>query len=921
MEKENKEKKLMSKGKKIGIAIAGVVGVVLVVVVIYAFVLTNVGSYMISRLKPDSEEVKMSFESASQTTQDIADEGFVLMKNEDNMLPIETSSDNKAGINIFGMRGTQLVYNASGSTATDVENCLKLAEALTGEEGNFEVNEDLLYLYYNYYKSGNVSIAETAAPKNYSDSEFVEEVDNVFAPELPAEAFTDTSLYNDGKTIMEHAYEFSDTAMVVVGRGGGEVFDFAPSELQLQEGEKDVLDAVCATFDKVILVVNSANAMELDFIEEYPSIKSVVWIGYPGESGIGSLASILNGTVNPSGNLVDTWLKDNLAAPAANNYLELQEDGTWGDPDDIDGMSRYGNYHYSNTNDGEGYFVSYNEGIYVGYRYFETRHDTDESYNYDADVMYPFGYGLSYTTFEKSIMSVEESDGEITVRVAVKNTGDRAGKDTIQIYYNPPYTGKIEKSTVNLITFKKTNLIEAGAEEYYSLSFDVEEMASYDYEDNGCYVLEAGTYEIQLRENAHELLDSGEYKADVDVIYNDENAGGRSSDVAAAENVFDYADNTGDYLTREWDETSRAFTGPLDEDYIASEEVLAAINDPSLPSDSELGYTQADMPEIGVELNETILLSDMVDVDYEDPLWDEFVSQLTLEELTSLSGNGAWQIEALERLGVPKTATPDGTTAIGSSLYSGAIMGMEGSGVTYPTPVVIASTWNEEIAYIMGESIATEGKAIGYAGWYAPAMNTHRTAFNGRNFEYYSEDGVLAGMIAGNVIKAATDNGFITFMKHFALNDREMNARCYLFTWSNEQAIREVYLKPFEYAVKEGGSMGAMSSFNFIGYKWAGANENLLTDVLREEWGFEGLVTTDAAIYAFMDPAQASYAGGNLHLDVMAAWDPTGGGAGQTLLKAAEEEETKIGMAINLQKSAKNILYAVSRTWPVQEAN
>ena len=323
------------------------------------------------------------------------------------------------------------------------------------------------------------------------------------------------------------------------------------------------------------------------------------------------------------------------------------------------------------------------------------------------------------------------------------------------------------------------------------------------------------------------------------------------------------------------------------------------------------------MPAVGVTLDTPIMLSDMKGVAKDDPKWDEFVSQLTLDEMALLSGNGAWHIEGLERLGVPFTRTPDGSVCVGASTYSGAIMGTDAAGITYPCPVVIASSWNEDIAYMMGTSAGSEAQVNGYAGWYAPAMDTHRTAFNGRNFEYYSEDSFLAGTIASNVVRGATDKGVICFVKHFALNERESNDRNQLFSWCNEQAMREIYLKPFEMAIKEGGSLGVMSSFNYIGTEWAGGNSALLTDLLRDEWGFEGLVITDAHVYPYMDTIAMSYAGGDLSLDAVGAWAPFDSHAGQ-LLDAAKDPDTQIGMTRNLFRASKNILYAVCQTWAVE---
>lgn len=891
------------RGKK-GWLIAGVAFVlVLAFLLVYAFVFTRTGHWLISRFQPDTEEQKLSYTSASDTTQAIADEGFVLLRNEDGLLPLQTSADDKQELSLFGMRSVQLVYNAGGSSASNVERATKLEDALRGDNGGFEVNPELLYLYYNFYKTGELSIDQTEAPVNSSASEFIEEVDRITVPELPADAFTDTELF-DGKTIVEAASESSDTALITVGRGGGEMYDFTPSGLQLSAEEAAMVDAVASGFDNVILVVNSANPMELDFIEQYPSIKSVVWIGYPGEAGTESLAKILSGKVNPSGHLPDTWLKDNTAHPAANNYLQL----------DADGNKAKDSYKYTNTPDDTGYFVQYSEGIYVGYRYFETRHDTDPSFNYDDVVMYPFGHGLSYTEFEQQLLSLERTDDLVKIRVAVRNSGSVTGKDVIQVYSNPPYTGAVEKSTANLVAFHKTNLIAAGDTENYTIEIPLEDLASFDYQQHKSWVLEAGEYQLSIRANSHEVFATDSFDLAADVVFDESNP--RSTDQQAAVAHFDDALGVDDYLTRDWAADARAFTGPQDGDYTASSEVLAALQPFQAPSDSSLGLTEVDRPQFGQTLAQPITLDQLVGVPADDPKWDEFVSQLTLDEIASLGGNGAWHIEGVDRLGIPKTLTPDGSTTIGASVYSGAIMGTDGKGVTYPTPVVLAATWNADIANVMGTSVGTEAQALGYAGWYAPGMNTHRVPWNGRAFEYYSEDGVLAGEMAANVVRGARDMGLITFMKHFALNDREANTRSYLMVWSNEQAMREIYLRPFEAAVKQGGSLGAMSSFNFIGTNWAGGNEALLTEVLRGEWGFEGLVITDANIYPFMDPVQATYAGANLSLDVMAAYRPGNTSADQ-LKRAAQNEDSGIGFSIALHESTKQLLYAVAQTWPV----
>lgn len=901
-------RKGMSRAKTGWIIAASAVIVLVSAVLVYAFVITNTGQWLLAKFQPDTEEQKISYASASETTEVIADEGFVLLKNEGGLLPLATSADAKAPLSLFGMRSVQLVYNAGGSSASNVDRAVRMEDALAGENGNFAVNEDLLNLYYHYYTDGSTSIAPTDAPANYSASEIVDEsgqnVQNITVPELPVEVLNDTTVYDDGRSVLDHAADYSDTALITVGRGAGEMYDFTVDGLQLSDDEAAMVDAVATAFDDVILVINAANAMDIDFIDDYPSIKSVIWIGYPGEAGIESLARILSGEVNPSGHLPDTWMRDNTAVPAANNYIEYEEDG----------VRAADSFKYANTPAETGYFVHYAEGIYVGYRYLETRHDTDESFDYDSVVMYPFGSGLSYTEFEQQILDLSVEGETVSVRVAVRNAGEVAGKDVIQVYSTPPYTGAIEKSTVNLVAFDKTNLIEPGETQRYTIDIPLEDFASFDEREADAYVLEAGDYGVSVRENSHVVLDQAGFEIGAQVTYDEANP--RSTDATAASSLFEDALGVDDYLTRDWDADARAFTGPQEADFTAPQEVLDAIAGWTAPTDAELGLTEADLPATGEDNG--IDFADMVGVPSDDPMWDEFVAQLTLEEMTNIAGNGQWQIQGVERLGVPRTLTPDGSTTIGASIYSGPIMGADGKGITYPIPQVIAATWNPDIATVMGTSVGAEAQANGYAGWYAPAMNTHRTAFNGRNFEYYSEDPVLAGTTAAGVIRGATEAGVITFMKHFALNDRESNTRSQLFTWTNEQAAREIYLKPFELAVKEGGSLAAMSSFNYLGATWTGGNRALLTDLLRDEWGFEGFVITDAGIYPFMNPVQAAYAGGNVSLDVMAAW--TGGqNHSAVLLEAATHPDTRIAMTRNLSEGTKDVLFAVAQTWPVSQ--
>lgn len=881
----------MRKGKKIAI-ISGssATGVLLIAAVLYAFVFTNIGTWFLSTFQKDTPQQVAAYSSASGTTEAIEEEGNVLLKNTDNLLPLKSGKK----INAFGIRSVQLVYNGGGSSASNVEGCTRLEEAM--KKGGFELNPDLLNLNYNYYKDGKVSIKSTAEIKNGSASEFVEhtKVSNLTIPEVPASAYSNTSLYDDGKTIMDHAVAYSDVAMVFISRGAAELYDFTPKELRLSDDEKGMIDSVCSKFSNVILVVNTANQFELGFLDDHPQIKSVLWIGYPGQDGMTAFAKIINGTVNPSGHLVDTWARDNSSAPAVNNY---------------------DSYAYKNLASGQkAYFINYAEGIYVGYRYYETRYATDPKYDYNKEVVFPFGYGLSYTKFEQRItdMKVNKDAGTVEVRVGVMNTGDVAGKDAIEIYYTPPYNASsgIEKSSVNLVAFKKTNIIEPKKTEYYTLTFDIQDMASYDYAGKGCYVLEKGSYKIDLMSDAHNLIDSKTWDLSDTIVYDSSNK--RSTDKQTAVNQFENANGFKDYLSRStWDQKSRAFTGPQASDYTAPQDVLNALTYVA-PTDESLGLTKA--PITGV--NAGLKLSDMKSVAYEDSKWDTFVQQLSVDQLTTLVSTGAWKSAAIKDFGIPSINMPDGATGLFSTMYSGAVMGTKASGVTYPIPAVLASTWNVDLASLMGQSVAIEAKAMNYYGWYAPAMNIHRTALNARNFEYYSEDGLISGKMAAGVIKKVTDGGVICFIKHFAMNERESNDRDNMFTWSNEQAIREIYLKPFEIAVKEGAPLGVMSAFDYIGPTWCGGNEALLTQVLRNEWGFKGTVITDAAVYGYMYPVEAIHAGNDLMLDVMKVY--TGKGKKDELVSAVNDSKSKFGTIAAMQKSAKNILYSISRTGAVQ---
>ncbi len=850
----------------------------------FFFVVLKVQRLISEKLAPASAEETSAHTAAENTAREIAQNGIVLLKNEDTLLPLPKGSR----LNLIGLRSVQMCYNGGGSAASDESKCVTLEQALA--QTGFELNQDLLNVSYHYLKNGKASIAPIG--KHYKvkqgsaqkgGAEFVAKPGAPVKPELPVSVLTDASLYPDSRTVLTHAKDFSDVALVVLSRGGGEGYDFDPADLRLLDSERELLTETCQNFEKVILLLNTANTVEMGWLREFPQIKAILWIGFPGTAGNLALGDILCGDVCPSGHLPDTWAASNLSAPAANNFCQMQPDGTWNKQ----------SFHYANAPEKKGYFVHYSEGIYVGYRYYETRAAVDAAFDYGKEVIWPFGFGLSYTTFCQNILHFEDAVETLHLAVAVSNTGSFPGRAVVQCYAEPPYTGKLEKSAVNLVGFCKTPLLQPGEETTVTLNIPKKQLASFDVLQ-GAWLLEAGTYGISIRSDAHTLLDRCVWSLPKDVVF------------PGTTSLFADADT--DSLTRSFDPAHRAFTGPVDADFSANEQILAAL-DFDIPTDTVLSV--ADVPVLGKD--QGILLSELKTTPKSSEKWDSFVQQLTLDELCDLCGNGAWQTIAIPRLGVPATKAPDGSTSIGATVFSALAIGSGKAGITWPCPSVLAATFDEALAAAWGDSLGAEANAMGYQGWYAPAMNCHRTAFNSRNFEYYSEDPLLSGKQASSVVRAVQAHGVIPYIKHFALNERETNVRDQLFTWCSEQTMREIYLRPFELAVREGGALAVMSSFNYIGHTWAGGSKALLTELLRKEWGFEGAVITDACLYPYMKVAQMVYAGGDLSLDTLGAM--TGGnGKRKQLLAAAQDPSRQASMAHWLQSSAKDILYMVSRT-------
>ena len=800
----------------------------------------NLSVIMSQQYTDQTEEAQAAREAGEKFATDISDEGIVLLKNENDLLPLVNKK-----VNIFGDDAYNFKYSGGGSGAVDLTNCVTLFKGL--EDAGVEYNPELHKMYLEMGNSEEVSGSNNLFTMLFSFM-FGAKTEDINSNEYLTE------------DVLSAAKAYSDQAIVVLSNEAVESTDCSLEALELTENRKELIRIVAENFEHVIVIVNVGNATELSIVDEYDSIEAVVWTGIPGTKGCISLGKVLNGDVNPSGRLVDTYAHDVRSAPASENF---------------------GDYKYDNI-DGMG-FINYEEGIYVGYRYYETRYAGDEKAYWDA-VQYPFGYGLSYTDFKWETESFAVADGVVTWQVKVTNTGNRAGKDVVQLYFSAPYIpGGIEKSAIELAAYDKTKLLEPDESEVLTISFDVRDMSSYDMHTEEAYVLDPGTYEIKLARNVHDIVAVQTYEVAEKVVYRQDDA--TNHDI---ENLFDYANGDLTYLSRnDWEGTY-----PTDEDtnYTASDELLAAIEaykNPAPSTDS--------VPTMGADNG--IKLKDLRGLDYGDEKWDLFLDQFTYKELKAFFTEGGWHSNAIDRLGIPSTRMLDGPAGINS-------MFVPVSAAAYPTEMMVASTWNDDLAYELGAHIGAEAVAYDIQVWYAPAMNLHRTAQGGRNFEYYSEDPVLSGMIAASTIRGAQDKGVIVTIKHFVLNNEETNARSGIHCWINEQAFRELYLRPFEISVKEGGANGAMSAFTHIGHKWSGANSELLNDLLRDEWGFEGFVTTDACMPGgFMDAGLACRNGNDLMLDMGL------GNCGQAVENAYKADPA--GVIKGLRECAHNICYSI----------
>ena len=831
----------------------------------------------------------------------VGEEGLVLVENN-GLLPLKDVS----ALNVFGWGSTNPILGGTGSGSSDGSTAVGILGSL--KDAGFATNEELTKIYTDYRADRPVVAMQSQ---------------DWTLPEPTVDAYTDA--------VMSQAKGFSDVAVIVISRSGGEgadlptdmnavikgtyniasevsvtgqygyyngVYtnngsydDFEPGEhyLELSVTEEKMVEKVCSEFDKVVVIINANNAMELGWVKDYPQIGAVILAPGAGNTGLAGLGEILSGAVNPSGHTVDTYVYDLTATPTWNNF---------------------GNFAYDNVTDlkqavaaadsayeGNMAFVNYVEGIYVGYKFYETAAE-EGAIDYDSLVQYPFGYGLSYTSFDKSISNFSADGDNVSFDVTVTNSGSAAGKDVVEIYFTPPYTnGGIEKASVNLIDFAKTGDLAPGASETLSFSIPKEEFASYDVGlkvPGGGYILEAGDYTVSVRSDSHTVVAEESFSVGSDVSYAD----GRASDLVPATNQFEpYARGDFELLSRAdgFANYEAAVAAPAD--FAMSSAIRGVIETYAVGFYDPTKFDKADdaMPTLGAQNG--LKLADLTGKSYDDADWDKLLDQLSFQDMATMINVGGWQTAAIDSVGKVATSDCDGPAGL-SNFITGAY------GTAYPSEVLMAQTWNTALIEEMGEAMGQEYADVNNYGWYGPAMNTHRNAFAGRNFEYYSEDGVLAGKLASAEINGAATKGLYPYIKHFALNDQEGNRCSFLLTFSSEQAIREIYLKPFETAVKNytGTPLAVMSSFNWIGTEPSCANHYLLQNVLRGEWGFVGMVETDYdGSYGYMISDHCVRNGNDLML-------------GFAMAASNQFTDQSATATLAMRQSCKNILYTIGNS-------
>ena len=717
---------------------------------------------------------------------------------------------------------------------------------------------------------------------------------------MPAKQYSD-KLVSDAK-------DFSDEAVVVLTRVGGEGADLptdmkakgityknnskdyddfqkGESFLQLSKTERDMIDLVTSNFKKVTLVYNGANTFQFDFLNDYPQIQSVVWCPPAGQTGFSALGEVLAGETNPSGKTSDTFLKDLTKSVSYNNFGKFEYTNM------ADKAAKYKGFTGDDVTAIPG-FVNYSEGIYVGYKFYETASD-EGLINYDDTVAFPFGYGLSYTSFDQKLDSVKYKGGKVTVTATVTNTGDKAGKDVVEVYYNPPYTdGGIEKASKNLAGFEKTKELQPGESKKVTVKASAFSASAKEAKGAKAYVLEKGDYDISIQSDSHHVIDHKAITVKDTVTY-DSDSNTHNGDKTVATNQFDDVAGDVTYLSRadHFANYKEATAAPTN--FKMSDKAKETFYNNSNYDPKKFDKDSDKMPTTGAKNG--LKLSDMYGKDYDDADWDKLLDQLTFDDMDNLIANGGYGTQALKSVGKIQLTDADGPASLNNNFTGVGSIG-------FPASTAFACTWNKDLAKQFGEMIGDMAHDMHVAGWYAPAMNIHRNAFSGRTFEYFSEDSLLSGVMASSEISGAKSKGVYSFMKHFALNDQETKRTEMLCTWTNEQAMREIYLKPFEMSVKEGGVQAVMSSFNYIGNTYAGADSALLQTVLRGEWGFKGFVLTDYfGGYGYQNADQEVCAGNDSML---------------ATTKITNHITDKSATSVKaMRQAAHNILYTAANSW------
>ena len=834
--------------------------------------------------------------SEKDVCRQVGEEGAVLLKNENNALPLSSGEKKLA---LLGQDSVDFVYGGSGSGSVDTSTAPTLKTALEAE--GYTVNSTL----WDFYTTGPGKDYRKKTPDETGKGEFA-------VNEVPQSLYTDA---------VKSSLDSDDVAICVIGRSGGESADLPKnnlptgySYLQIDGNERDMIKLACSKFSKVILLVNANNPVELGFLEEaeYANVKAAIWLGGVGQEGLNAVGKILNGTVNPSGRLVDTYAYDSKGAPATVNI---------------------GNFTIanSNTTNGNKYLV-YGEGIYVGYRYYETRYEdvvlgNTTDYDYEKAVQFPFGYGLSYSTFSWSDYTVAEKEDSFEVGVNVKNTGPLAGKDVVEIYAQKPYTpGGVEVASVELVGFAKTSILASGSSEKITVTVSKKDLASYDDKDARTYVLGKGDYYLAAGKNAHDglnnILAAKGKSVDNGMTSNgnatfakkimtlgevDKTTYSKSSVTGKAiTNKMEDVDinhyDTYKYLSRsDWKNTFPSVF--KNGSYEAPQALLNDLPFYNVNLDTEDDAAIASFTYRSNSETTSYTVLDLVDAPYNDPRWDDMIAQLSFKQMTKLIRLGGYSTQQIDRIKLPKTQDKDGPSGISGTLVGGT------SAMAWPAEVVMASTWNTQLMEALGTYFGEDSIALGVAGVYGPGANIHRSPYSGRNFEYYSEDPKLSGTIGAAEMKGLRKMGVITYAKHFALNDQETNRYGGAF-FASEQASREIFFKGFEEIVTEGKTNALMCAMNRAGTRWIGAHKGIMTGILRDEWGFEGFVITDQASVPAMfyqDHISGLWAGTNMWLNTSDSyWS----------LDDYKEDPT---MLYYIYHRAKDIVYGITKSWAVNE--